>query len=171
MTICRRSTTTICGAASRPTTKFRRGDCYPGGRRAAYTRVSDPCERAHGSRAAVQMIRARSRRLPGPIEAWSADKWPIWRPRSKRRDAATLEYIHRSKTAALIRALHRGGRNRGRRGERRLERLRRFGENIGWAFQVVDDILDVEESSAALGKDRRKRSGAAEGDLSGALRP
>jgi geranylgeranyl diphosphate synthase, type II len=33
-----------------------------------------------------------------------------------------------------------------------VERLRRFGENIGWAFQVVDDILDVEESSAALGK-------------------
>ena len=30
--------------------------------------------------------------------------------------------------------------------------LARFGENIGWAFQVVDDILDVEESSAALGK-------------------
>ncbi|MGH9757825.1 MAG: polyprenyl synthetase family protein, partial [Candidatus Acidiferrales bacterium] len=28
----------------------------------------------------------------------------------------------------------------------------RFGENIGWAFQVVDDILDVSESSAALGK-------------------
>ena len=27
-----------------------------------------------------------------------------------------------------------------------------FGENIGWAFQVVDDLLDVEESSAALGK-------------------
>ena len=33
-----------------------------------------------------------------------------------------------------------------------VERLRVFGENIGWAFQVVDDILDVEESSAALGK-------------------
>jgi geranylgeranyl diphosphate synthase type II len=31
-------------------------------------------------------------------------------------------------------------------------RLRRFGETIGWAFQVTDDILDVEESSAALGK-------------------
>jgi geranylgeranyl diphosphate synthase type II len=30
--------------------------------------------------------------------------------------------------------------------------LRRFGETIGWAFQVTDDILDVEESSAALGK-------------------
>ena len=33
-----------------------------------------------------------------------------------------------------------------------LARLRKFGENIGWAFQVVDDILDVEESSSALGK-------------------
>jgi geranylgeranyl pyrophosphate synthase len=30
--------------------------------------------------------------------------------------------------------------------------LRRFGGQIGWAFQVVDDILDVEESSASLGK-------------------
>ena len=30
--------------------------------------------------------------------------------------------------------------------------MRRFGETIGWAFQVTDDILDVEESSAALGK-------------------
>ena len=37
-------------------------------------------------------------------------------------------------------------------GEADVERLRRFGESIGWAFQVVDDILDVEESSAALGK-------------------
>src|SRR5436309_2900612 len=33
-----------------------------------------------------------------------------------------------------------------------VNRLRRFGETIGWAFQVTDDILDVEESSAALGK-------------------
>ena len=33
-----------------------------------------------------------------------------------------------------------------------VARLKRFGETIGWAFQVVDDILDVEESSAALGK-------------------
>jgi geranylgeranyl diphosphate synthase type II len=33
-----------------------------------------------------------------------------------------------------------------------VARLRRFGDTIGWAFQVTDDILDVEESSAALGK-------------------
>jgi geranylgeranyl pyrophosphate synthase len=37
-------------------------------------------------------------------------------------------------------------------GEEDILRLRRFGELIGWAFQVTDDILDVEESSAALGK-------------------
>ncbi len=67
-------------------------------------------------------------------------------------DAATLEYIHRSKTAALIRAAITAGGIAGGAGEGDVTRLRQFGENIGWAFQVVDDILDVEESSAALGK-------------------
>jgi geranylgeranyl pyrophosphate synthase len=33
-----------------------------------------------------------------------------------------------------------------------VARLHRFGDTIGWAFQVTDDILDVEESSVALGK-------------------
>jgi geranylgeranyl diphosphate synthase, type II len=64
----------------------------------------------------------------------------------------TLEYIHRSKTAALIRASIVSGGIAGGAQNEDVERLRRFGENIGWAFQVVDDILDVEESSAALGK-------------------
>ncbi len=63
-----------------------------------------------------------------------------------------LEYIHRSKTAALIRASVTAGALCGGAGEADVARLRRFGESIGWAFQVVDDILDVEESSAALGK-------------------
>jgi geranylgeranyl diphosphate synthase, type II len=63
-----------------------------------------------------------------------------------------LEYIHRSKTAALIRAAVLSGAIAGGAGEADLARLRRFGEQIGWAFQVTDDILDVEESSAALGK-------------------
>jgi len=67
-------------------------------------------------------------------------------------DVETLEYIHRSKTAALIRASIVSGGIAGGAQNEDVERLRRFGENIGWAFQVVDDILDVEESSAALGK-------------------
>jgi geranylgeranyl diphosphate synthase, type II len=67
-------------------------------------------------------------------------------------DAATLEYIHRSKTAALIRGSIVAGAIAAGAPMEDIERLRRFGENVGWAFQVVDDILDVEESSAALGK-------------------
>jgi geranylgeranyl diphosphate synthase type II len=63
-----------------------------------------------------------------------------------------LEYIHRSKTAALIRGAILAGAIAGGATNEDVERLRRFGDNIGWAFQVVDDILDVEESSAALGK-------------------
>ena len=67
-------------------------------------------------------------------------------------DAQMLEYIHRSKTAALIRASVTAGALCASASPEDVARLRRFGETIGWAFQVTDDILDVEESSAALGK-------------------
>jgi geranylgeranyl diphosphate synthase type II len=67
-------------------------------------------------------------------------------------DKAMLEYIHRAKTAALIRASIVAGAIAGGAERSDLSRLMTFGEHIGWAFQVVDDILDVEESSEALGK-------------------
>src|ERR1700723_4248712 len=67
-------------------------------------------------------------------------------------DKGMLEYIHRAKTGALIRASIVAGAIAGGADRHDLGRLMNFGENIGWAFQVVDDILDVEESSAALGK-------------------
>jgi geranylgeranyl diphosphate synthase, type II len=70
----------------------------------------------------------------------------------KRVGPDTLEYIHRSKTAALIRASVTSGALCAGASAADVARLRRFGETIGWAFQVTDDILDVEESSAALGK-------------------
>jgi len=63
-----------------------------------------------------------------------------------------LEYIHRSKTAALICAAVVSGAVCAGAGKEDAARLRRFGEAIGLLFQVTDDILDVEESSAALGK-------------------
>ena len=66
--------------------------------------------------------------------------------------AEMLEYIHRSKTAALIRASITAGAISAGAHDEDVTRLRGFGETIGWAFQVTDDILDVEESSAALGK-------------------
>jgi geranylgeranyl diphosphate synthase type II len=70
----------------------------------------------------------------------------------KRIGAKMLEYIHRSKTAALIRASVTAGAICAGAAAKDVTRLRKFGETIGWAFQVTDDILDVEESSAALGK-------------------
>jgi geranylgeranyl diphosphate synthase type II len=67
-------------------------------------------------------------------------------------NAAMLEYIHQSKTAALICASCAAGALAAGAAEADVACIRRFGGKIGWAFQIVDDILDVEESSAALGK-------------------
>jgi geranylgeranyl diphosphate synthase, type II len=67
-------------------------------------------------------------------------------------DEKTLEYIHRSKTAALIRGSIVAGAIAGGASDDDIEQLRQFGESIGWSYQILDDILDVEESSAALGK-------------------
>jgi len=75
--------------------------------------------------------------------------------------AETLEYIHTHKTGALIRAAVRVGAILGGAGERELVDLTRYGERIGLAFQIVDDVLDLEGSLATLGKtpgsDRRKQ--------------
>jgi geranylgeranyl diphosphate synthase type II len=63
-----------------------------------------------------------------------------------------LEYIHRSKTAALITAsLVSGGLYAGAK-ESEVAKLRAFGLAIGLAFQIVDDILDVTQTSEQLGK-------------------
>ncbi len=75
--------------------------------------------------------------------------------------ADTLEYIHTHKTGALIRAALRvGALLAGAPGEA-LDSLTLYGERVGLAFQIVDDILDVEGSLETLGKtagsDRRKK--------------
>jgi geranylgeranyl diphosphate synthase type II len=67
-------------------------------------------------------------------------------------DAETLEFIHRHKTGALMRASAEVGAILGGGSEEAVARLARFGEELGLAFQIVDDILDVEGDSAALGK-------------------
>jgi geranylgeranyl diphosphate synthase type II len=67
-------------------------------------------------------------------------------------EAALLETIHRAKTGALLRASLRMGAIFAGATEAQYEALSCYGEHIGLAFQIVDDILDVEESSEALGK-------------------
>jgi geranylgeranyl diphosphate synthase type II len=63
-----------------------------------------------------------------------------------------LERIHRAKTGALLRASLRIGAIYAGAGAEALEALTRFGEHIGLAFQIVDDLLDVEQTSETLGK-------------------
>jgi geranylgeranyl diphosphate synthase type II len=76
-------------------------------------------------------------------------------------DRETLEFIHLHKTAALIAASVKLGAILANSGKTRLRALTRYGENIGLAFQIIDDILDVEGSTEELGKsagsDKRKR--------------
>jgi geranylgeranyl diphosphate synthase, type II len=67
-------------------------------------------------------------------------------------DADTLEYIHRSKTAALITASVVSGGIYASADSRQVENLRQFGQAIGLAFQIIDDILDVTQTSEQLGK-------------------
>ena len=67
-------------------------------------------------------------------------------------DADILEYIHQCKTGALLRASVRCGALAAGARETEMKVLTAFGEKIGLAFQVVDDILDVTSSSEVLGK-------------------
>ena len=74
--------------------------------------------------------------------------------------AEMLEYIHRSKTAALITAslvsggLYAGG------NDCEVKKLRGFGQSVGLAFQIVDDILDITQTSEQLGKTAGKDTAA-----------
>jgi len=70
----------------------------------------------------------------------------------KRPTAVLLESIHRAKTGALLRASVRMGAIYAGAAEEELSALSRYGEHVGLAFQIIDDVLDVEESSEALGK-------------------
>lgn len=64
-----------------------------------------------------------------------------------------LEYIHRHKTAALIAAAVVMGALLGGGSAAQVQAMERYGHAIGWAFQIADDILDVEGDPSILGKD------------------
>ncbi|MDE3180868.1 MAG: polyprenyl synthetase family protein [Acidobacteriota bacterium] len=67
-------------------------------------------------------------------------------------DEARLEYIHSSKTGALIRMAARAGALYGGAGQEDSERLSLYGAKVGLAFQIADDLLDEASSTEALGK-------------------
>ena len=67
-------------------------------------------------------------------------------------DHEMLEYIHRSKTAALLTASVVSGGLYAGADDDAVCKLRTFGQSIGLAFQIVDDVLDVTQTSEQLGK-------------------
>lgn len=74
--------------------------------------------------------------------------------RNADRDAllCQLRFIHENKTGRLLTASVVLGGLLGGGSEEQIEALRRFGRAVGLAFQIVDDLLDREESAATLGK-------------------
>lgn len=82
--------------------------------------------------------------IGGQMEDLEAEGQPVQEER--------LHYIHRSKTGALIRASVRMGGMFGEASGEQLDRLSEYGSAIGTAFQIVDDILDVEGTTESLGK-------------------
>ena len=78
----------------------------------------------------------------------------------KKPDLATLEYIHRSKTAALITASVVSGGIYAGATITDIARLRTYGQSIGLAFQIVDDVLDLTQTSEQLGKTAGKDAAA-----------
>jgi geranylgeranyl diphosphate synthase type II len=65
---------------------------------------------------------------------------------------ADLRYIHRCKTAALLTASLRLGAMSANATPAKLTAITDFGQNLGLAFQVIDDILDVTQTTEKLGK-------------------
>jgi geranylgeranyl diphosphate synthase type II len=67
-------------------------------------------------------------------------------------DLPTVEYIHTHKTGALILASLRTGAKFGQASPKQLEAVTKYGERIGLAFQIVDDVLNVTGLRTELGK-------------------
>ena len=78
-----------------------------------------------------------------------------------------IETIHRQKTGALIAASAVGGAIIGGASNADTEAIRRYGEKLGLLFQITDDILDVTEESATLGKTAGKDAAAGKATYSG----
>jgi len=75
-------------------------------------------------------------------------------------DLPTLTYINAHKTGALIAASCSIGAISAKAPKKKLDALKRYGEYIGFTFQVVDDILDKEGFALALGVDGAKKEAA-----------
>jgi len=67
-----------------------------------------------------------------------------------------LRFIHQNKTAAILKTSVRLGAMSANADARKLSAVTRFGQRLGLAFQIIDDILDVTQTSEILGKSAGK---------------
>jgi geranylgeranyl diphosphate synthase type II len=95
---------------------------------------------------ALELARAAGSQgvIGGQVEDLAAEGRPA--------DAELLDYIHRHKTAALIRASVRMGAMCGGATPAQLDALTRYGDAGGLAFQIADDILNATSTAEQLGK-------------------
>lgn len=119
----------------------------------AFTTLSRPIPHLPAERQlrAIQLLSEASG-ASGMVGGQVADLEAEGRPTS----ATELDFIHRHKTGALIRAAAAVGGVVGGGDDDAVSRLTRYGENIGLAFQIVDDILDVIGTPETLGKSAGK---------------
>ncbi len=67
-----------------------------------------------------------------------------------------LQFIHENKTAAILKSSVRLGAMSANADPKKLSAITRFGQRLGLAFQIIDDILDVTQTSEILGKSAGK---------------
>jgi len=107
---------------------------------------------APGTSAATRARLARE--LAQAVEACCAGQAADLEAMPERLRLEDLERIHARKTGALFVAAVRGGALAGGAREPQLEALTRFARNLGLAFQITDDLLDLEGDEELMGKDR-----------------
>jgi geranylgeranyl diphosphate synthase type II len=106
---------------------------------------------------APALIAALARATERMIEGQAADIESEGRPA----DGELVRYIHERKTAALIEACCRLGALCAEAPDETVAALARYGQHLGLAFQIVDDVLDASGAAEKLGKGVRKDATAA----------
>jgi len=80
-----------------------------------------------------------------------------------------LQFIHENKTAAILKSSVRLGAMSANAEARKLSAITRFGQRLGLAFQIIDDILDVTQTSEVLGKSAGKDQAAKKATYPGVI--
>jgi geranylgeranyl pyrophosphate synthase len=96
-------------------------------------------------------------------------QWQDLEAERRRLDVSELTAVHRGKTGALIRASCALGGLAAEASPRAVAALRAYGEDVGLAFQVADDILDATGTSAQLGKTAGRDAALAKSTFVGLL--